>query len=58
MEGPKLGVELELQLLAYATTMAAMDPSCICDLHHSWILNPLSEARDGTYILTDTMADS
>ena len=28
------------------------DPSCICDLHHSsqqcWILNPLSEARDGT----------
>ena len=34
------------------------DPSPICDLCHSlwqrWILNPLSEARDGTCILMDT----
>ena len=50
MDVPRLGVEWELQLLAYAT--ATRDPSCICDLHHSsqqcWILNPLSEARDPT----------
>ena len=35
-----------------------LDPSCICDLHHSsWkhqILNPLGEARDWTQILVDT----
>ena len=34
------------------------DPSCICDLHNSWwpccILNPLSEARDGTCVLMVT----
>ena len=50
MELPKLGVELELQLLAYATATAIWDLSHICDLHHSlwqcWILNMLSEARD------------
>ena len=46
MEVPKLGVESELQLLAYttATATATWDPSCICDLHHSswqrWILSP------------------
>ena len=48
MEGPWLGVELELP--AYTTATAAQDPSHICDLHHSshhcWIFNPLSEARD------------
>ena len=41
---------------AYAITTAKSDPSHICDLHHSlwqhWILNPLSEARDRTCILT------
>ena len=50
MEVPQLGVESELQLLAYATASAPWDPSHIFDLHHSsWqcqILNPLSEARD------------
>ena len=49
VEVPRLGVKSELQLLAYATTRATRDPSCICDLHHSsWqhqILNPVSEAR-------------
>ena len=49
MEVPRLGVELELQLPAYATTTAMPDPSYICDLQCSswqcWILNPLSEAR-------------
>ena len=52
MEVPRLGVEPELQLLAYATAIATLDTSRVCDLHHSsqqcWILNPLSEARDGT----------
>ena len=52
-----LGIELELQLLAYATVTEMSDPSCICDLHHSswqcWILNPLSEARDRTHVLMD-----
>ena len=49
-------VESELQLLAYAT--ATQDPSCTYDLPHSsqqrWLLNPLSEARDRTYVLMDT----
>ena len=36
----------------HTTAIAMQDPSHICDLHHStWqrrVLNPLSEARDGT----------
>ena len=32
MEVPRLGVELELQLLAYTTVTAMPDPSHICDL--------------------------
>ena len=58
MEVPRLGVESELQLLAYATATETQDLSHTCDLHHSsWqcqIANPLSEARDRTYILMDT----
>ena len=49
---PRLGVQLELQLLASTTATATSDLSRICDLHHSsWqcqILNSLSEARDPT----------
>ena len=52
MEVPRLRVELELKLLAYATATAMPDLSHVCDLHHSsrqrQILNPLSEARDPT----------
>ena len=52
MEVPGLGVELELQLPAYATATAMPDPSLVCDLHHSsWkcqILNPLREAKGRT----------
>ena len=52
MEVPRLGVQSELQLLAYTTTTATSDVSRVCDLHHSsWqcqILSPLSEARDRT----------
>ena len=58
MEVPKLGVVLELQLLAYATATALWDPSLVCDQHNSsrqcWILSPQREARDQTHILMDT----
>ena len=54
MEVPRIGVKLELQLLAYAFP----DPSGVCNLHHSsqqrWFLNPLSKARVWTSILMDT----
>ena len=55
MEVPRLEVEWEIQPLAYATAIATLDPSHVCDLHHSsgqrWILNPLREARDWTHNL-------
>ena len=55
MEVPRLGVESELELLAYTTATAMQDPSCVCKLHHSsWqrrILNPLSKAKDQTHNL-------
>ena len=57
MEFSRLGVELELQLLAYATAIAMPDLSRVCELHHSsrqcGMLNPLSRARDRTRILMD-----
>ena len=57
MEIPRLGVELELQPLAYATATATWYPSYVCDLHHSswqcWILNPPNKARDQTCIIMD-----
>ena len=57
MEVPRLGVESELQLLAYATATATPDPSHVCNLHHGswqhWILIPLSEARDQIHHLMD-----
>ena len=62
MEVPRLGVEMELQVLAYATATAMQDLSHGCDLCHSlWqlqILNPLSEARDPTCILMGTTLGS
>ena len=58
MEVPRLGVESKLQVLAYTTVTATSDLTWIFDLHHkSWqhqILNPLSNARDWTSILTDS----
>ena len=55
MEVPRLGVKLELQLLATAT--ATPNLSHVCDLHHSsWqccIPDPLSEGRDRAQILMD-----
>ena len=58
MEVSRLGVESELELLAYATATAMPDLSHICDLHcnlrQCQILYPLSKTRDQTQILTDT----
>ena len=58
MEVPRLGVKSELQLPAHATAIAMPGLSYVFNLHCSfrqcWILNPLSEARDGTRILMDT----
>ena len=60
MDFPRLGVELELQLLdcAVATATATWDLSHIYYLHHSLrqhrILNPLSKARGQTCTLMDT----
>ena len=58
MEVSRLGIQSELQQLAYATATATPDPSSICNLHQSswqrWIFNPLSEARDQIRILMDT----
>ena len=52
MEVPRLGVELDLQLLAYTTATAPQDMRRVCDLHHRSqqrrILDPLSEARGQT----------
>ena len=49
MKVPRLGVELELQLLAYATATVIWDPrgtcSLYCSLQQCQILNPLSEVR-------------
>ena len=56
MAVPGLGVESELQLQAYTTALAMPDPSHICDLHRSFWQHPLSEARDRTCILMDTVS--
>ena len=62
MEVSRLGLESELQLLAYITATATPDLSHPCKLHHSLrqhqILNPLSKPKDRTCILVDTMSSS
>ena len=58
MEGPGLGVELELQLSTYTTAIVTQHLNHVCDLTPSpqqcWILNPLSKARARTRILMVT----
>ena len=53
----RLGVKAELQLPAYTTATATLDPSLVHDPHHRLrqcrIINPLSKARDQTHILMD-----
>ena len=57
MEVPRLGVQSELQLLAFTTATATQDPSRVCDPYHNScqrrILHPLSEAKDRTRVLMD-----
>ena len=60
MEVPRLGVASKLQLPAYDTGTEMPDQSCVCDLHHTQLTampipKPLSEARDRTHILMETM---
>ena len=59
MEVPRPGVESEPQPPASAAAMTTPDLRCVCGLHRSSrqcrILNPLSEARDRTLVLTDTV---
>ena len=38
MEVPRLGVQLDLEPLAYATAIATPDLSHVCDLHTSQLL--------------------
>ena len=60
MEVPKLGVQLELQMVDSATATAMLDVSHVCDLHRSsqlrlkLNLNPLSKVRERTCIFMDT----
>ena len=53
MEIPRLRVQLELQLPAYARATVMPDPSHVSDPHHSSqqcrILNPLNKARNQTH---------
>ena len=55
VEVPRLGVESELQLLAYTTATATWDPSHVCNLDHSsWqcqTLNQLSEAITSWFLV-------
>ena len=57
MEDPRLGVEFELQLLAYTIALAMQGPSCICDLDDSsrqcQMLNPLNRAGEQSCVLMD-----
>ena len=48
MDVPRLGVESELQLLAYATVVVDLSHiyNLRCSLQKRWTLNLLSEARD------------
>ena len=59
MEVPGVGIKSKVQLQAYATATTMPDPSPICNLGRNLrqrrILNPLSEARVQTCILTEIM---
>ena len=56
-QSSRLGVGLEMQLLACTTSTATQDQSHICDIHHSswWLqnFNPLSNGQDRIHILMD-----
>ena len=58
MEFPRLGLESELQLPSCTRATATQGLRLVCDLQHSsgqhCIPNPLSKARDRTFLLTDS----
>ena len=62
MKVPGLGVKSEPPLPAYTTATVTPDLSHSCNLRLSleqrWIFNPLSKARDRTYILMDIVLGS
>ena len=61
MEIPRLGNQIRAAV-SYATAIATPDPNYTSDLHCSFqqhqILKPLSEARDQTHILMETISGS
>ena len=61
LEVLRLGVKLELLLLAYATTTeipTGSESANLCtSLQQHWILNPLSKFRDQTHILPNKCRD-
>ena len=53
MEVPRLGVESQLQPLAYARATATPDPSQVCNLHHSsWQHQSFNPLRPGIKLAT------
>ena len=55
MEVPRLGAELELQVLAYTTVTAMESELCLWPiLQLTEMTDSLREARDQTHILMDT----
>ena len=52
---PRLGIELELQLPAYATAIATTSVTYTTAHDKARSFNPLSEAKDRTHILMDTI---
>ena len=62
MDAPGVRAGTGAANMVYTTATTTLDLSHICDLccnlQQCQILNPLSEARDQTQILTDTMLDS
>ena len=58
VEVPRIAVNRAVAAGLHHSRIATLDRSHGCDLHHSswqcWILDPLSEARDQTRVLTDT----
>ena len=58
MKVPRIGVELELQLLAYPTPTAMLDPGQVCNLYTSALsnarsFNSLSKTSNQTCIFMD-----
>ena len=51
MEIPGIGVKMELQLQAYTTATATLEPSRTCELHHSFTGTPDPQPTEQDSIL-------